>query len=497
MAKGCEIARCNIGGLAKEMTLIDSTDCNIPKTRNALEKILEHTVEGIAIIGADKRIEYVNDRVCEIIGRTRDEILGQSFLRFIHPDSSDLVVKRYASRLDGVTIPPTYETKVLRGKDEPRDLQIRTTVLTNGENKIKILAQVIDVTEERRTLSSLSEYVMKYSTLVGTMNEGLGVIDDKGVLVHANSTLCKMLDYTENELVGTATSDLMYGFTFDTVLEKIKERIAGRTSRYETSLIHRSRRLIPAMVSASPLFNEDGEYKGSLAIFTDITRQKIIEKDLQTARDRSLLYLDLMSHDLRNHLQEIQVATELLQYGVDSSSVPDLMERILNAVSKSSRIISETKTIDALAALPLSEKLLDRTLNETVMAAIALFDDVEFRLSIQVADAQVSADEYLKLLLSDLLSNSCEHNSKDVKRVWISLTEGETTYELEVSDNRPEMLDRLKIGLFDTNQRFRGLRLHLVHYIIEKYGGTIEVLNRVHGEPSQGATIKLTFPKLQ
>ncbi len=478
------------------MTSIDSTINDLHSTRNAVEKILEHTMEGIAIIGNDKRIEYVNDRVCEIIGWPRDKILGQSFLRFLHPDNSDLVEKRYAHRLDGEPITPTYETIVLRDNTEPRNLQVRTTVLPNGENDIKILAQLRDVTEERKTQCLLSEYVMKYSTLLETMNEGLGVIDDEGVLVHANAVLCKMLEYTEKELVGMITSDIMHGFTLDAVFDKIKERIAGKASRYETSLIHRSGRLVPTMVSASPLFSEEGEYKGSIAIFTDITKQKIIEKDLQTARDRSLLYLDLMSHDLRNHLQEIQVAAGLLQFKADTASILDLHERILHAVSKSSRVIAETQTIDALAELPLSDRLLDRALNETLMAAITLFDDVEFRMSIQVSDARIRADEYLELLLSDLLSNSCEHSPEDGKRVWVSLTEAKTTYELEVSDNRPNLFDSQEKGLLGTRPRFRGLRLHLVHYIVEKYGGTLEVLNRVSDEPSQGTMVKISFPKM-
>ena len=478
------------------MTSINSTTNDLPSTANAVEKILEHTMEGIAIIGNDKRIEYVNDRVCVIIGRTRDDLLGRSFLEFIHPDSSDLVEKRYASRLDGETIPPSYETIVLRENDEPRNLQVRTTVLANGENNIKILAQLRDVTEERRTRCLLSEYVMKYSTLMETINEGLGIIDDDGVLVHANAALCKMLEYTEKELVGKTTADIMHGFTLDAVFDKIKERLAGKTSRYETSLIHRSGRLISTMVSASPLFSEEGEYKGSFAIFTDITNQKIIEKNLQTARDRSLLYLDLMSHDLRNHLQEIQVAAGLLQFRVDNASILDLQERILHAVSKSSRVISETQTIHALSEIPLSDRLLDRALNETLMAAIALMDDVEFRMSIQVSDARIRADEYLELLLSDLLSNSCEHSPEDGKRVWVSLTEANTTYELDVSDNRPNLFDSLENELLGTIPRFRGLRLHLVHYIVEKYGGTLEVLNRVSDEPSQGTMVKITFPKI-
>jgi PAS domain S-box-containing protein len=115
------------------METIDSHDDNIPKTRDAIVKILEQTIEGIAIIGEDMRIEYINDRVCEILGWTRGEILGQPLLKFIHPDNSELIVKRFASRIAGEDIRSTYKTRVLRSNSEPRDLEVRTAFLHRYE----------------------------------------------------------------------------------------------------------------------------------------------------------------------------------------------------------------------------------------------------------------------------------------------------------------------------------------------------------------------------
>jgi PAS domain S-box-containing protein len=461
-----------------------------------MAKILKHTVEGIAIICEDKGIEYVNDRACEILSKTRDEILGQPLLKFIHPDSSNIGDIQYTSKPNGKPISSTYKGKVVRENDEARNVQIRTTILANGENEGKLLAQILDVTEERRTQDSLSEYVMKYSTLIETMNEGVGVIDDTGVLIHANIALCKMLDYSTKELVGMSTENIMYGFTLDEAFEKIKERIAGKPSRYETLLVHKSRRMIPVMVSASPLLNDEGEYKGSFAIFSDITTQKKLKKELQAVRNRALLYLDLMSHDIRNNLQEIQIASELLKYRIVDSSSQEYLNRILHAVSRSSNIISETNIIEELAELSFCEKILDETLTETVMAAIIHFDDVEFNMTIQVSDARILADDYLELMLSDLLSNACEQCYKDEKRVWISLVEHDDKYELTVSDNGPGIDDNDRNHPSDTSRFSGGLRFELARLIVEKYSGTIEVLNRVEGNIVQGSKIRVLLPKI-
>jgi PAS domain S-box-containing protein len=483
--------------LAKRMDTANTNNSSFPQAEDVLAKILEQTTEGIAIIREDMTVEYINDRVCEISGRARNEILNKPFLKFIHPDSSRLIMERFASRLAGENISPVYEARVLHYKGEPRDLEIHTTVLKNDENKIKILAQVRDVTKDLMIQCALSDYIVKYSTLVELMNEGFGVIDDKGALVYANTALCKMLGYIEDELLARTVGNIMHGYDLDTVFETIKKRMAGKQGRYESQLIHRSGKLIPVMVSASPLLNDEGEYKGSFAIFTDITAQKRLKKDLETARDRSLLYLDLMSHDLRNHLQEILISAELLKYKASDPSSHDFLERILHAVSKSSNIISETKTIEELAVLPLCERILDEALNETVQAAILHFDDVEFEMSIQISNACIQADAYLELLLSDLLAHACERCNKDKKKVWIRLAEMEEAYELIVSDNGLGMTTRNRSSPLDSSRPSGGLRLQLARLIVEKYSGTIEVIDRVEGDSSQGSEIRVLLPMVQ
>lgn len=476
------------------MASSNPTNPEFPNTRGFIEKILENSLEGIAIIGEDMRIEYVNNRVCEIIGRTRVEIIGQSLERFIHPDSSAHMLERFASGLREEQISPVFEVRVICDDDTSREIRIHTTAITNGENKSKIMAQFLDVTEVKLIQQTLSEREIFYQTLIETMNEGLGVIDDRGVLVHVNVALCEMLNYTEEELVGMMVPEIMCGPSTDEVFNKIKNRIAGNSERYETNIIHRSGRLIPVMVSASPWLNDDGEYIGSFAIITDVTRQKVAERNLQTARNRALLYLDMMGHDIRNHLQEIQVSTELLQYRTDDSSTRGFLERILHAVSKSAMLIGVTKTIEQIAELPLGERILDDALNESVKAASLLLEDVEFHLSLQVSGARIRADKYLELLLTDLLANAYEHNPNDQKQVWVSLTAEESTYELIISDNGPGLSDSAKNSLFDLSQRSGGVHLHLACHIIEKYGGSIEVLDRVQSDPNQGSKIKVIFP---
>ncbi len=462
---------------------------------DAIEQFFEGALGGITIIGADYKIEYVNDRVCEILGLSRDEIINQDFRRFLHQDSLGVLSERYEKRLQGHANRQTYEAKIIDSQNCSIDVQIRSTILKTKGNEFKILGQIIDITRDRRIEEALCKSEHLYQTLVSTMNEGLGIIDDDGILTFANEALCMMLDYDENELLGKPTTEILHGSDKNEVLERIQQRIAGKNVRYEATLIHKSGKMIPARISASPHVCYTGKCTGTCVVFTDITKEKIAEKQLQTTKNRALLYLDLMKHDIRNYLQEIQVSSELLRFKNQDPSTHELVENILNAILKSTKIIAESRTIEQLADIPLRERLLDAVVRESVKDVSILLDDLLIELSIDVTRAYVRADEYLEVLLSDLLSNAYIHNHNDIKRVWVNLTANHDMYELLISDNGPGIPENVRSNLPKPGSRF-GIGLHLTYHIVEKYGGAIEISDRVVGDSSQGTTIKIVFPIL-
>jgi signal transduction histidine kinase len=107
----------------------------------------------------------------------------------------------------------------------------------------------------------------------------------------------------------------------------------------------------------------------------------------------------------------------------------------------------------------------------------------------------IDADDFLELLLSNILMNAIEHNPKDEKKVWVELTEVDIGYVVSIADNGMGISDSVKASLFDTSRRFGGLGLHTAHYIVEKYNGLIEIHDRVAGDSTQGAEFRIWIPK--
>ena len=75
--------------------------------------LFEQAACGIASVGVDERISLVNDRFCEILGRTREELLSKRIRDVTHPDDASPSVELFrAAQQDGR--PYTMEKRYVR-----------------------------------------------------------------------------------------------------------------------------------------------------------------------------------------------------------------------------------------------------------------------------------------------------------------------------------------------------------------------------------------------
>ena len=66
--------------------------------------IVENSNQGIVVVDENYRLEYVNDKICEILGFSRNEMTGQDFRIYIDQSCSELVEKNYLLRQSGAPV---------------------------------------------------------------------------------------------------------------------------------------------------------------------------------------------------------------------------------------------------------------------------------------------------------------------------------------------------------------------------------------------------------
>jgi PAS domain S-box-containing protein len=456
-------------------------------TDDIINAILRLSPSGIAIIGSNFNIEYINDQGCKIFGGSRENLVGHDFRSFLQEDSRLIVTERYQHRREGKDVPPIYPFHLIRHDGENRTVEGRADIVLSPDGTPKTIAHFLDITQVEKGQELLEQSETRYQILVETMNDGLVIDDGEGVLTYANDAFCRMINYSQENILGKQWISMTTDLNIERIREKITERKKGISERYELTWKSSNGDLVPTIVSATPLFDRSGGFIGTFAVVTEIKAQKDAEETIQ-------FYLDLLSHDVSNQLQVIMTSSGLLEEEVPSSYIDDARRDILEAVERCNRLITKVKRAAQIREVPLSSVELMQVLSEKITVLEKVYS-AQVHLEGAKTTLMVEADILLGELLWNLLENAARHNNTDHKEVWVSVKTKGKSVELSVSDNGPGLSDARKKVLFTERKHGGGVGLRLIRQMIRKYNGSIEVTDRVKDNPSEGAKFIVILKK--
>ncbi len=450
---------------------------------------VENSRAGIFQIGHDFRFEYANDRFCDILGRTRSELLGHDFREFLHPDSVDLVAGRYVKQQRGEKTPPIYEFKVIHKDGTSRDVEVSGNTIMGRNGKLNILAQILDITEELESKQALEESERRYRDLVETMDDGLATDDENGKITYINNALCKMLGYTRDEIVGLSGREIFTSVSRNGYGNRSIARAEGVIEHYESELLAKNGATVPVMVSACPLPTENGDYRGSFALFTDISELKSVEAEAR-------FLLDLILHDMGNQLQLILAGADLANKESSPEVIETAQQYILDGAHRCIELIHKVRKSEELKVEPLKPMdLIEVVVGEAHL--LARQHGVTPKMKNLPDTLMVSADSALSQLVWNIMENAVKHNRNPKKSIWINGRKVGGKFKLTIADNGPGLSASKKIQVFNPERRFGGVGLHLVRRLVKKYGAYLEVKNRVRGWPGKGLKVIITFDVIE
>jgi PAS domain S-box-containing protein len=259
----------------------------IQESESRLKAIVEKSTTGIYLIDSEYHFEYVNDRLCEIYGRDRDELIGTPFPQFLGK-SRDLVVERYLSRQAGEPVPSEYEMDVIRPSGEVRELIISANSFTDVHGNIKSAGHLLDVTEQKEAnleLQKLSKAIEQSPVMVV-------ITDVQGRIEYVNSQFTQTMGYSFEDVKGQNPRIFKSGDANDSFYSNLWGTILrGDTWSGELSNKKKSGELTWERSSISPIRDSNGEITHFVAVKEDITQiQKEQAISLKNQMLRDVLY---------------------------------------------------------------------------------------------------------------------------------------------------------------------------------------------------------------
>jgi PAS domain S-box-containing protein len=143
----------------------------------------------------------------------------------------------------------------------------------------------IEITERKRAEEEVARNESRYRTLVESLNDGLGVVDENNVIVYVNVRVTEMLGYRADELLGRSPLE----FLDEEGCKQFATLMAAPRSdprvRSEMTLQRKDGSALPVHVSGCGVFDETGAYRGALAVISDMTKQRQAEASLRHANN--------------------------------------------------------------------------------------------------------------------------------------------------------------------------------------------------------------------
>lgn len=144
---------------------------------------------------------------------------------------------------------------------------------------------------EART-RALQESEQRFKQLVDVAQEGIWVVDDRGVVTYVNQRLADLVGYAPGEMLGRPVFDLLDA-TGRAAAQQALARQGTVSHHHDLRFRHKDGTDIWGVVSMSPIMGRDGALVGSVGVVTDITQRKRAEEQLRRSAERLAMLHDI------------------------------------------------------------------------------------------------------------------------------------------------------------------------------------------------------------
>ncbi len=348
--------------------------------------------------------------------------------------------------------------------------------------------------------------------------------DLEGKILYVNPAFTRIFGWETHEVIGKNILDL---FPEDRDrLTKVIETIKAKKSfpPYETRRRRKDGQIIDLYVSASPILNSKGDVIAITAVYRDHTRLKRLENRLYQSEKMAAIgqLVAQIAHEINNPLSTLQFSLQILRrMGPKDPEFIEEIDDMEEEIKRIARIVDQLLSFSRPQSKRKRQASLKRVLRNKMIQL--LFKNLRERgveIEVDLVDplpmVRVYSDQMLQVFIN-LLKNAAD-SIKDHGKITIRAEAKDLdlddsyqlpsrnppatpppgkVVEITVADTGegipPENLPHIFEPFFTSKgPEGTGLGLSVVHSIISRSGGTIEV----ESAPGRGTTFTIILPAI-
>jgi len=462
-----------------------------------------------------------NNRACEILGYSKNQLIGLGGKDIIHPDDISKMTTSTLYDLLKQKSAITIERRYKKADGSYLFAEVSIKLIPKIDN---YLITFQDISEQKKTKGALKASEEKYQSIFENAGDAIFFLEaegkNSGRIIDTNTAAADMHGYSRDELLTMHINDLVFDTEVENIPDKIDKLLSGEWLYTQISHKRKDGSQFPVSISAG-MFEFEGK-KYILSFDRDRSELNTAEqekKDLeaQLFKTQKLEAIGTLAggiaHDFNNILSGIMGSSQLAEININQpQKLRKNLNQILKATNRAADLVRHIRTFSRdydyekqplKISSVLSEAL--KLLRSTIPSTIEIVEKIE-------SNAIILADyTQIHQVVMNLCINAFQSISDDSGMITIRLTE--TTISptksrskldilpgeylvFEVKDTgcgmEKAVMEKVFDPYFTTKEidKGTGLGLSTVHGIVKHHKGFIDVTST----PGEGTIFSLFFP---
>ena len=501
----------------KEVELLNKT--------NYLEKVLNRSINGLYVYNFElKNNTYINEEYVRITGYTLEDLKNimdrNEFFDLFHPQEVDDVINHINSVMnsrDGNIYPMQYRFKHKDGHWIWCMSHDSVFSINSDGSAKEMLGTFIDISAIKESEILQNKLSKDFQNTFELAAVGVAHVSLAGQWIKVNEKVCEFLGYSKEEFLNSNFQSITYPEDLDIDLENVARLLGGVDDNYslEKRFIHKSGKVIWAMLTVSLVRNENGEPEYFISVIEDIQKRKMIEnereklnEDLKRSNEQLSRFAYSASHDMQEPLRKITSFSTSLLARLNKADLDEKSKFELQRISHSAKRMKDM--IERLLELSRSAQT---KLNCQQVNLKTLVEEVEDQLTVILAESNTkiivntSADIYcdrtaLGAVLQNLIKNAVKYSQPErTPIIEVDYQAHDDHCSIIVKDNGMGFDNRFQNDIFEPFRRLvtqkemdgSGMGLAICKQLIELHSGTISA----HAQVGIGASFTIDLPYMQ
>lgn len=381
-----------------------------------------------------------------------------------------------------------------------------------------VIGLSLDITEQRKAERALGESEERLRRVFDNAPVGISLVSEDRRFLAVNPALCRLLGYSEKELLERTFLDVTHPEDLKPSLEV--ERIArARTTEpvtFEKRYLRKTGETIWVRLSVRAVFGQDGRFLHWLTMTEDITERKCLEEQLRRSQKLEAVgrLAGAVAHDFNNMLAAIKGYADLVLRGRESDvrlaeDVGEIRQVLVKASDLTRQLLAigrpqplAPRAVDLCRLVEDMAGMVRRLIGERIRLDVATepgvhlvyvdprqFEQIVMNLALNARDAMPEGGD-LRI----------EVRNVDLDQAYIARHIGVRAVPhvlLSVADTGIGMNDEIQARLFEpfftTKPNGTGLGLSAVYGAVRQAGGHVGV----ESAPGKGTTFRIYLPSAE